>query len=127
MGFLIMPASSEIVGTSFGEITIGKTTYETDVYILTHGEVKRRKQKIAKEIYGTSHKIGPAELKQICKGSPKKVFIGTGQSGTVELTPEGREFLEEHGVEFFAAPTPDVIGAYNKFTKSKAALIHVTC
>ena len=122
-----MPASSEIVGTSFGEITIGKTTYETDVYILAHGEVKRRKKKIAREIYGTSHKIGPAELKRVCKGGPKKVFIGTGQSGAVELTAEGREFLEEHRIEVCAVPTPEVIDAFNQYGKSKAALIHVTC
>ncbi len=122
-----MSASSEITGTSFGEITIGRTTYETDVYILAHGEVKRRKKKIAKEIYGTSHKIGPAELKRVCKGGPKKVFIGTGQSGMVELTEEGRTFLAEHHIEVCAMPTPEMIAEYNKFAKSKAALIHVTC
>ncbi|HNY80823.1 MAG: MTH938/NDUFAF3 family protein [Sedimentisphaerales bacterium] len=122
-----MPASSEIMGTSFGEITIGKTTYETDVYVLASGEVKRRKKRLAKEVYGTSHKIGPAELKRICKGGPKKVFIGTGQSGVAELTPEGCDFLREHRIEFCALPTPELIDAYNKFAKPKAALIHVTC
>ncbi len=122
-----MPAPSEIVGTSFGEITIGRTTYETDVYILAHGEVKRRKKKIAREIYGTSHKIGPAELKKVCKGGPKKVFIGTGQSGAAELTAEGREFLEGHHIEVCVVPTPEVIDAFNQCSKSKAALIHVTC
>jgi hypothetical protein len=122
-----MVASSEIIETSFGQITIGKNTYETDVYILSSGEIKKRKKKLAKEVYGTSHNIGPDELKKICKGHPEKVFIGTGQSGAAELTREGDEYLREQGIESCVLPTPKVIDAYNKYRKPKAALIHVTC
>ena len=122
-----MVTSTEIADTSFGQITIGKNTYETDVYISTGGEIKKRKKRIAKEVYGTSHKIGPAELKKICKGHPKMVFIGTGQSGLAELTSEGNEYLREHGIESCVLPTPEVIDEFNKFNKTKAALIHITC
>ena len=122
-----MGKSPKINKTSFGEITVDKNTYEKDIYILADGEIKRRKKSLAKKVYGTSHKIGPSELKKICKGNPKAVFIGTGQSGLVELTKEGQQYLAEHGIEAQAVPTPDVIKAFNKCDKHKAALIHVTC
>lgn len=122
-----MPAVSDIIETSFGQVTIGRNTYEHDVYILADGEVKKRKKRLAREVYGTSHKIGPAELKKLCKGRPRKVFIGTGQSGLAEVTPEADAYLREHGIEACILPTPEVIGPYNKSTQAKAALIHVTC
>jgi hypothetical protein len=119
--------STKIVEKSFRQITIGKNTYESDMYILVNGEIKRRAKKLAKEIYGTSHKIGPSELKNICRGKPKKVFIGTGQSGVVELTQEGDNFLREHGVECCVLPTSKVIQEFNKFGKPKAAVINLSC
>jgi hypothetical protein len=121
-----MNALLKIDGTSFGQIMIGRHTYETDVYILVNGEIKKRKKKLAKEIYGTSHKIGACELKKICKGRPKKVFIGTGQSGEAELTQDGQEYLHEHAIDLCVQTTPQVVEEYNKYRELKAALIHVT-
>jgi hypothetical protein len=117
----------KIVKTSFGEITVDKNTYEKDIYIFVSGEIKKRKKSLAKEVYGTSHKIGPTELMKLCKGHPKTIFIGTGQSGLVELTEEGRQYLAERGIEAQTLATPEVIKAFNKCEKNKAALIHVTC
>jgi hypothetical protein len=117
----------KIVKTKSGEITIDKNTYEKDVYIFANGEIKKRKKSLAKEVYGTSHKIGPAELKKLCKGHPRKVFIRTGQSGLLELTEEGHQYLAEHRIEVQALPTPELIQAFNKCEKHKAALIHVNC
>ena len=122
-----MSKHPKIIKTSFGEITVDKHTYEKDIYILADGEVKRRKKSLAKKVYGTSHKIGPPELKKICKGHPKVIFIGTGQSGLVELTEEGQQYLAERGIEAQTLATPDVIKAFNKCDKHKAALIHVNC
>jgi hypothetical protein len=122
-----MPGSLQIVSTRFGEITIGENAYQKDIYILVSGAVKKRKKSLAKEAYGTSHKIGPAELKQVCKGHPRWVFIGSGQSGLCELTEEGREYLEEHGVKYQVIPTPDMAESFNRCKELKAALIHVTC
>jgi hypothetical protein len=66
-------------------------------------------------------------LKKICKGRPGIVFIGTGQSGPVELTEEGGQYLAKRGIEVRALTTPDVIEAFNKCNKQKAAIIHVNC
>ena len=122
-----MSAQPQIVKTSFGKITVDKNTYEKDIYILASGEIKKRKKSLAREVYGTSHKIGPTELKKLCKGHPRVVFIGTGQSGLMELTEEGLSYLAERGIEVQALATPEVIDAFNRCQKQKAALIHVTC
>jgi hypothetical protein len=91
--------------------------------------VKSREEKksLAKKIYGTSHKIGPAELKKLCKGHPRTIFIGTGHSGLVELTEEGQQYLAEHRIEVQYLAIPEVIEAFNNCENSKAALLHVTC
>jgi hypothetical protein len=113
--------------TRFGEVTIDGKTYDHDVTVLPGGQVKKRKKKLAKARYGTSHRIGPDELERLCADGPEVVFIGTGQSGAVELTAEGREYLGRHHVTCRALPTSDVLDAYNHCPKPKAALIHVTC
>ena len=45
----------EIEGTKFGSITIDRKTYEHDVVIRLSGEVIKRKKKLSKKYYGTSH------------------------------------------------------------------------
>src|SRR2546423_1428688 len=46
-----------IDGTSFGSITVGGTVFEHDIIIRPDGAVKKRKKKLSKAIYGTSHMI----------------------------------------------------------------------
>jgi hypothetical protein len=45
----------KIEGTTFGTITIDGKTYEHDVIIRLSGEVVKRKKKLSKKDYGTSH------------------------------------------------------------------------
>jgi hypothetical protein len=51
----------EIERTTFGTITIDGTTY--DVIIRLSGEVARRKKKLSKKYYGTSHVLSKDEAK----------------------------------------------------------------
>lgn len=122
-----MSGEATLTRTSFGRITIGGQVREHDVWILAGGRVKKRKKKLAKRPYGTSHKIGPDELARVCEGDPEVLFIGTGQSGLVELTDEGAAYLRGRGIDCEALPTPQVVEAYNRCPRRKAALIHVTC
>jgi glucokinase len=117
----------DIIGTKFGEVTVGSKTHERDIYITVDGRVKKRKKAIAKERYGSSHVIGPEELGAVCKGGPEVLFIGAGHSGRVELNEEGQRFLAQRMIEFHALPTPEIVDAYNESKQRKAALIHVTC
>jgi glucokinase len=121
------PRCPEIQETEFGRITIDGRTYTHDVYIRAGGEVKRRKKKLAKSLYGTSHTIGPAELDRVCKGDPQVLFIGTGMSGVAKLSEDARQYLEERSIRCELLTTPQAVGAYNRCEQRKAALIHVTC
>jgi hypothetical protein len=47
----------KIDGTSFGSITITGEKYEHDVTIRLNGKVEKRKKKLSKELFGTSHII----------------------------------------------------------------------
>ena len=53
----------EIEGTEFGSITIDRKTYEHDVVIRLSGEVIKRKKKLSKKYYGTSHVLSKDEAK----------------------------------------------------------------
>lgn len=111
----------------FGEVTVGRDTYSHDIYILVGGKVKTRDKTLARQLYGSSHTVGPKELEKVCKGGPAVLFIGAGQSGMMELNDEARQYLEQRSIKWEILPTPQAAEAYNKSTQRKATLIHVTC
>lgn len=121
------PEYPKIVGSSFGRIAVGRETYNRDIYIRVNGKVENRKKSLARNLYGSSHRIGPKELEEVCKGGPEVLFIGTGQSGLAELTEDGRQYLRGRAIECCALPTPQAVEAYNDCERQRAALIHVTC
>ena len=51
--------------TDFGSITIEGLVFSYDVMILPNGEVKKRKKKLSKAIYGTSHILSLDEAKYV--------------------------------------------------------------
>ena len=52
-------------GTQFGSITLGGVVYDHDVLVCPDATVKRRKKKLSKAVYGTSHTISLAEAKYV--------------------------------------------------------------
>ena len=54
-----------IDGTRFGSITIAGRAYEHDVVIRLDGRVKKRKKKLSKTRYGTSHKVSVEEARHV--------------------------------------------------------------
>jgi glucokinase len=125
--FHVRPSYAEIDRAAFGEITIGGKEYKRDLYLLVNGKVKKRKKSLAKEIYGSGHTVGPEEMERVCRGGPAVVFIGTGHSGQLQLTDQGKRYLDERLIECRAMPTPEMVKAYNECDERKAALVHVTC
>lgn len=117
----------KIEDTSFGTITIDGITYAHDVIIEAEGKVKKRKKKLSKKIYGTSHIISLDEAKFVYEKGVKSVIIGTGQYGRVELSQEGRDYFEKKGCSVVMEATPDAIKIFNKVKRSKIGLFHVTC
>jgi len=122
-----VPKYPKIEEVAFGRITIGKNTYDQDVYIRATGKVKKRKKSLAKQLYGSSHTIGAEEIERVCRGAPELVIVGTGMSGGAELHDSARRFLEQRAIECRVLPTPEAVDAYNQSPKRKAILVHLTC
>ena len=78
----------EIESTTFGNITIDGKTYEHDVIIRLSGEVVKRKKKLSKKHYGTSHVVSKEEAKFVFEKGCEQIILGSGQEGNVQLSPE---------------------------------------
>ena len=63
--------------TEFGEITIDGKTYEHDVIIRLSGEVVKRKKKLSKRLYGTSHIVSKDEAKFVFEKGCKRLILGS--------------------------------------------------
>ncbi|MGH3082999.1 MAG: Mth938-like domain-containing protein [Gaiellaceae bacterium] len=115
--------------TAFGSITVDGSVFEHDVIIGPDGQVKKRKKKLSKAVYGTSHTISLDEAKHVCNQGPDadRLIVGSGQYGNVELSPEAAAYVEERNFSVVLMPTPEVIDVWNE-TKGRAiGLFHVTC
>lgn len=118
-----------IDGTAFGSITIDGTMFEHDVVIRPDGRVKKRKKKLSKAVYGTSHTISLDEAKYVREQGTgaDRLIVGSGQYGNVELSPEAAEYLERQRCRVVLLPTPEVIDVWNEAEGKAIGLFHVTC
>lgn len=113
--------------TQFGSITIAGERYEHDVVIRPNGKVKKRKKKLSKTKYGTSHKVSLEEAEHIFKAGAEKLIVGTGQSGCVTLSDEASEFFRKNGCAVRLFPTPRAASAWNAAGDTVIGMFHVTC
>ena len=113
--------------TEFGTITIDGVTYEHDVLIHSKGEISKRKKKLSKAIYGTSHIISLDEAKFIYEKGAERLIIGTGQTGMVKLSEQAALYFDELNCQPDLLPTPDAIQAWNKAECKVIGLFHITC
>ena len=65
----------EIENTTFGSITVDGKTYEHDVLIRLSGEVVKRKKKLSKKYYGTSHVLSKDEAKFVFEGGATSLLL----------------------------------------------------
>jgi hypothetical protein len=117
----------KIESTTFGAITIDGTTYEHDVVIRLSGEVIKRKKKLSKKLYGTSHVLSKDEAKFLFERGCDQVVIGSGQMGNVHLSPEAEAYLARKGCKVLLKPTPEAIRMLNRSRARRIGLFHVTC
>lgn len=113
--------------TSFGSITISGNNYDHDVVIDLKGKVKKRKKKLSKEVYGTSHKVSLAEAEYIMDKGAEMIIIGNGQYGALEISDEAREYFIKKNCQVRQLQTPDAIDEWNKKSGKVVAMFHVTC
>ncbi len=113
--------------TSFGSITIEGTVFEHDVIIRLNGQVEKRKKKLSKAVYGTSHIMSLAEAKHVYEKGTQRLIIGSGQYGNVTLSDEAADYFKRKECPVDLQPTPQAIDAWNETNGSVIGLFHVTC
>jgi len=116
-----------IDASEFGSITVEGRVYEHDIVIRPDGEVKKRKKKLSKRVYGTSHTISRDEAEQIYERGVEWLIVGTGQYDNVRLSPEAQAFLAEAKCRVTLLATPQALSAWNAAQGKGIGLFHVTC
>lgn len=117
----------KIEATTFGSITIDGRRIGNDVILKLDGSVKKRKKKLSKKVYGTSHTISLDEAKYVYEKGAELLIIGTGQHDLVRLSDEAEKYLDKRGCRVKLVATPKAIRAWNKAEGKVVALFHVTC
>ncbi len=113
--------------TKFGSITIEGHKYAHDVLIGLDKQVKKRKKKLSKQVYGTSHILSLAEAEYIYEQGAEQLIFGTGQYDTAGLSDEAAEFFKDNGIKVELSATPKAIQAWNEAKGATLGLFHVTC
>jgi hypothetical protein len=98
---------SHLDSTGFGWLEVDGKRYEHDVLIRLDGTVEKRKKKLSKRVYGTSHTISLDEAKHVYK--------------------EAAEYLRRHDVEVRLMSTPEALMVWNDAPEKSIGLFHVTC
>jgi hypothetical protein len=117
----------KIEGSKFGSITIEGERIGHDVLIRLGGTVKKRKKKLSKETYGTSHMLSLAEAKHVYEKGAERLIVGTGHVGLVKLSDEAADYFRRKGCAVTLLRTPKAIEAWNEAKGAVIALFHVTC
>jgi len=117
----------QIESTTFGTITIDGKTYDHDLVIRLSGEVVKRKKKLSKKYYGTSHVLSKDEAKFVFEKGCEQIILGSGQEGNVQLSPEAEAYFAKKRCKVLLQPTPEAIHVFNRSHAKKIGLFHVTC
>ena len=117
----------KIDDTEFGSITIAGKTYEHDVVIRLSDKVVKRKKKLSKAVYGTSHTISLAEAEHLYQKGAERLLIGAGQEGRVELSEEAAAYFARNRCQVELLSTPEAIPVWNQAEGAMISLLHVTC
>jgi hypothetical protein len=116
-----------IDGTQFGSVTIDGEVFPHDVLIRLGGRVEKRKKKLSKAVYGTSHVISLAEAEHLYQDGAERLLIGAGQEGRVGLSEEAAAYFTRNRCRVEVLATPAVIPVWNQAEGAVIGLVHVTC
>lgn len=113
--------------TAFGSITIDGRVLEHDVVIRLDGRAEKRKKKLSKAVYGTSHVISVEEARHVFEKGAELLILGSGQEGMVRLSEEAADYLRRKKCRVIIAPTPEAVREWNRWEGPAIGLFHVTC
>jgi hypothetical protein len=113
--------------TGFGWIEIGGVRYDYDIVIHTDGSVTKRRKKDSKglkEDYGHTP-LSEFELGFLAKENADVVFVGTGQYGSLPITPGAGDLLASYAPVIL--PTGEILSLIRKEQRPYVAILHITC
>jgi hypothetical protein len=113
--------------TIFGSITVAGEKLEHDIIIRLNGKVEKRKKKLSKEVFGTSHIVSLAEAEYVYEDGASHLIVGAGQSGMLKLSDEAADFFKKKKCAVDLSPTPEAISHWNRAEGPAIGLFHVTC
>jgi hypothetical protein len=96
----------EIEGTTFGTITIDGKTYEHDVIIRLSGEVVKRKKKLSKKYYGTSHVLSKDEAKFVFERDASSSFSARARRAMCIYRRKLRLTSRRSAARYYCSPRP---------------------
>jgi hypothetical protein len=121
----------QIVKTRFGQITLQeggeKRAYEHDILIRLDGSVCKRKKKLSKQVYGTSHTLSLAEAEHVYEPGAEKLVIATGVFDRVRLSDGAAAYFQRRGVEVQLLKTSKAVKKWNELSGPVIGLFHVSC
>ena len=117
----------DIQSTAFGSIVIDGVQYKHDVTIGLDGSIRKRKKKLSKQKYGTSHIISLEEAQAVYEDGAQKLIIGSGMFGRVRLSEEAEAFFREKHCPVELHPTGKAADLWNNSSGNVQALFHITC
>jgi hypothetical protein len=117
----------QIKKTKFGMIKIEDEVYEHDVIIRLNGAVKKRRKKLSKSVYGTSHKMSADEAQHIYEDGAKRLIVGTGQEGMLKLSDEALDFFKKKSCAVDLLATPEAVKEWNNADDEVIGVFHITC
>lgn len=121
----------QIISSRFGGITLlveGKPVeYSHDILIRLGGAVEKRKKKLSRQVYGTSHTISLAEAQHIYQEGAELLLIGAGKFKRVALSPEAAAFFQERGLAVRLERSARAVKSWNALTGPVLGLFHITC
>jgi hypothetical protein len=117
----------KINATQFGAITVEGTPFTHDILITLEGQITKRKKKLSKQIYGTSHTLSLAEAEHVYQEGAQQLILGSGQFDRCQLSDEAVSFFRQKNCAVKILPTPEAIKAWNETQGQVIGLFHITC
>lgn len=111
----------------FGWIEVAGSRYSHDIVIDLRGAVRKRRKKLSKQVYGTSHTISIAEARDVYEQGCDVLLIGAGKFGRVTLSGEAQAFFADRSVAVELAPTQQAVERWNALDGAVIGLFHITC
>lgn len=107
---------------TFGRMVVGGRPYTSDLIIFP--------DKIQESWWRKSgHKLCMEDVKEVFKGEPKVIVIGTGFAGLMKVEEEVEQYAQSKGIQLVIEKTKKAIEKFNEASSTKRTVgaFHLTC